>query len=68
MKAQILIVLLVFSMLLFGCTQTQEQTNTDTNNPAPVDTNVVAESQIVEQELNEGWINENEIIDVGSLI
>ena len=68
MKAQILIVLLVFSMLLFGCTQTQEQPNTNTNNATTADTNVLAETQIIEQEINEGWINENETIDVGSVL
>jgi len=68
MKTKILIILLIVSMLLFGCTQTQDQINVDNNNQIPTDTNLNQENQIVEQELNEGWINENEVIDTGSVI
>lgn len=66
MKAQILIILLIASMLLLGCTQ--EVANNDTNTNQPSDTNIVTEAQIVEQEINNEWINENETIDTGSVI
>ena len=69
MKSQILIALLIVSMLLFGCTQTQDQVKVnDTNNQTPADTNTTADTQTVEQQVNDGWINENEVVDVGSAI
>ena len=65
MKIQILIVLLVISMLLLGCTQ--EQTN-NIDTPNNTDTNISTENQILEQEINQDWINENEVVDTGSVI
>lgn len=65
MKTQILIAaLLVMSMLFFGCTQ--DQTTIPTDNPA--DTNVVAETQMVDQEISSDLVNENGIVDTGSAI
>lgn len=65
MKLQILIILLVISMLLLGCTQ--EQT-INTDNTKNTDTNITTENQVLEQEINQDWINENEVVDTGSVI
>jgi len=69
MKTQILIALLIVLVLLFGCTQEQPVVVNNTNlTPTDTNTNITTENQIIEQELNEGWINENELIDTGSVI
>ncbi len=71
MKIQILIVLLVISMLLLGCTQEQTinvDNNTNDTNTNNTNTNITSENQILEQEINQDWINENEVIDTGSVI
>lgn len=66
MKTYILLAaLLVATMLFFGCTQDQT-TNVPTETPA--DTNVVLETQIVDQEISNNWVNENEVVDTGSII
>ncbi len=66
---KIIIALLIVSMLLFGCTQAQDQIKVnDANNQTPLDTNTTTDTQIVEQQINDGWINENEVIDTGSVI
>jgi PBP1b-binding outer membrane lipoprotein LpoB len=68
MKTQIiLIILLIASMLLLGCTQ-EQPISIDTNNQIPSDTNLSTEDKLIEQEMIEGWINENEVVDVGSVI
>lgn len=62
MKAYILVTaLLVASMLFFGCTETAPIST-------PEDTNVVAETQIVDQEITSNWVSENETVDTGSVI
>lgn len=69
MKTYILIAaLLVASMLFFGCTQDETQIPTTDNNTGVSDTNVVLETQIVDQEITGNWVNENEVIDTGSVI
>jgi hypothetical protein len=66
MKAQILIILLISLTLLLGCTQ--EEIKIDTNSQTLSDTNINSETQIIEQQINQDWINENEVLDIGSVI
>ncbi len=68
MKTQILVILLIASMMLLGCTQTSDQTNTNVNTQPITDTNVTSETQLVDQEITNEWINESETIDTGSVI
>ena len=68
MKTQILVILLIASMMLLGCTQTSDQTNTNVNTQPITDTNVTSETQLVDQEITSDWINESETIDTGSVI
>jgi uncharacterized lipoprotein YajG len=68
MKTQILVILLIASMMLLGCTQTSDQINTNVNTQPITDTNVTSETQLVDQEITSDWINESETIDTGSVI
>jgi hypothetical protein len=65
MKTALLIAAILLTTMLFGCIQ-DSQTNTDSQ--TPTDTNLTAETQIVDQQINEGLINEEETLDVGSII